>query len=726
MAAISDTHAASVSSQGDGRSYAAPQWHVREWKIEPETNRIVGPDKTTRVEPKVMDVLVCFLERPNETLSQDYLMDAVWGDIIVEDNALRRVVSQLRKVFRDNPRQPEFIETIPKKGYRFIAPVAYRADVPILQPPGVPAPVAARLPVPKKRPAWYVLLGWVGAAVAVSAIGIGAVVQLRSSDTVQPLPKRPLTTLPGVEAQPRLSPDGQHVAFVASGGEGQPDDVFIQSLSGDAPIQLTQTPEREVSPVWSPDGNSILFSQYGTGRCGIFEVPALGGTPLKRSDCLPFMNGFLDWSPDGTLFAVSGRQEGENISRIYLIDAATGEVQALTTPPASSGGDLKPLFSPDGNHIAFVRRVTGPLDDLFVIPTTGGAVRQLTHDGASTAGHSWNAAGDALLFSSNRGGNYRLWSVPFAGGEPRWMAGVGAYDPGMPAIAAAGTHMVYEEWLFDFNIWRWDLAGGGEPGEGTRVIGSTQWDAHPQLSPDGQRIAFTSNRTGGNELWTSDAQGNHLLRLTQFDGAYVSNPSWSPNGQYLAFEVRREAQADVYLIDAQGGALRQLTTAPGDEVVPRWSHDGEHIYFGSARSGTWEIWQLPVTGGTPTQVTTSGGYAAQEVDGFVYFSKNGVNGLWRQPVAGGSAEEVFANLYRGDWGNWVVHEEGLYFMARARDGDAVAYYDFATEAVEIRVRPDKPVYDYKVSFSLAPDASYVLLTQTDQRETDLMLVEEMP
>lgn len=725
MAVGSEIQPASVSSHGDGLSYAAPQWHVGEWKIEPETNRIIGPSKTTRVEPKVMDVLVSFLRRPNETLSQDYLMDAVWGDIIVEDNALRRVVSQLRKVFQDNPRQPSFIETIPKKGYRFIAPVAYRANVTVLESPSDPAPVASRTVAPTKARPWYPSILLVAGLVCVA--GVFAVIQFRGTDPVQPWPKRPLTTMQGVEAHPRVSPDGQYVAFMASGAEGRQYDIYIQSLSGDAPIQLTETPEREVSPVWSPDGNSLVFIQFGTNSCGIFEVPVIGGTPLKRADCLPIMNDQLDWSRDGEFFVVSGRQRDQRINRLYLIDTSTGDRRAFTQPPETSGGDVRPLFSPDGTHIAFIRRVTGPLDDIFVIPTAGVEARQLTFDGASTAGHTWNDRGDRIIFSSNRGGNYRLWTVPIQGGEPTWMAGVGAYDPGRPALATTGKHMVYEEWFFDFNIWRWHLAQADEANAPALVIGSTQWDAHPQVSPDGQRIAFTSNRTGSNELWTSDGKGGQLLRLTTLGGAYVSNPSWSPDGQFIAFEVRSEAQADLYMIDAQGGALRQLTTALDDEVVPRWSSDGESIYFGSARSGTWEIWQLPVTGGAPTQVTTSGGYAAQEVGGYVYYSKNGVNGLWRQSVSDGSApEKVFADLYRGDWGNWAVHEEGLYFMARTRDGDAIAYYDFATEEVDVLLRPDKPVYDYRVSFSLAPDASYVLLTQTDQRETDLMLVEPLP
>lgn len=729
MAVVNESTIGTAPAVGDGMPIATPQWQMGAWRAEPETNRIVGPEKTVRVEPKVMDVLVCFLERPNETLSQDYLMDVVWGEIIVEENALRRVISQLRKVFNDNPRQPKFIETIPKKGYRFIAPVAFQPygavlttasdNVPAFEPRTVVQPIAAS----RNTYAWIV------AVLVVLSIGSVVFSQIWSPEAIQPLPKRPLTTMRGVENQPKLSPDGQHIAFIWFGEDGNQSDVYVQSLSGDAPIQLTDSPYNEVSPVWAPDGNSLVFVKFAEEGCGLFEVSILGGTPHKRTDCPSFTNGAIDWSMDGNWFVIAGREERSQPFKLYLIDAETYELRLITDPPANALGDAKPIFSPDSKHIAFIRRETGALEDLFVVPTEGGAVRRLTFDAAQTAGHGWRANSASIILSSSRGGNYRLWEFPVRSGEPTWLASIGAYDPGMPTIAATGTHMAYEEWFFDFNIWRLDWPSDGDTSVQRQVIGSTQWEMHPQVSPDGQRVAFTSNRTGSNELWTSDTEGRQLMRLTNFNGSYVSNPRWSPDAQQLVFEVRHQAEADVYMMDAQGGALTQLTNFAGNEVAPSWSRDGAWIYFGSAQTGTWEVWRMPATGGTAEQITQAGGYAAQEsVDGStLYFAKNGRNGLWRMPLdASGEEEEVFDYLNRGDWGNWAVFEEGVYFIARSRNGPRFAFYDFSKEEADILAGPQMPVYDYKISFSVAPDASYILFTQTDQRETDLMLVEAMP
>ncbi len=99
------------------------------YHVEPSLNRVTGPGGIHRLEPKVMMVLVCLAERAGQMVPKDRLLHSAWADTAVGDDVLTRAVSELRRLFKDNPKQPRVIETIPKSGYRLIAPVrAFRAN----------------------------------------------------------------------------------------------------------------------------------------------------------------------------------------------------------------------------------------------------------------------------------------------------------------------------------------------------------------------------------------------------------------------------------------------------------------------------------------------------------------------------------------------------------------------------------------------------------------------
>ena len=131
---------------------AKEPFYVGRWLIQPRQNRIRGPEKVTRVEPKVMEVLMCLARRPGEVVTRDQLLETVWAGTVVTDDVLTRSISELRKVFDDDPRNPGVIETIPKTGYCLIAPLTadYRGDH---VPPAVPTlELAPSMPPSVERP----------------------------------------------------------------------------------------------------------------------------------------------------------------------------------------------------------------------------------------------------------------------------------------------------------------------------------------------------------------------------------------------------------------------------------------------------------------------------------------------------------------------------------------------------------------------------------------------
>src|SRR5262249_17998703 len=156
------------------------------------------------------------------------------------------------------------------------------------------------------------------------------------------------------------------------------------------------------------DGQRIAFVRYSSAERQILVVPAAGGPEqgLALTGPGPPDSG-LSWSPDGEHLAFSDRDLAKGPFGIVLLSVASGERRRLTSPPAESS-DTHPRFSPDGRWVAFARS-TARVEDLYVVPAGGGVPRRVTFDKREIRGLDWTPQGDALVFSSRRGGSYALW-----------------------------------------------------------------------------------------------------------------------------------------------------------------------------------------------------------------------------------------------------------------------------------------------------------------------------
>ena len=186
-------------------------------------------------------------------------------------------------------------------------------------------------------------------------------------------------------------------------------------------------------------------------------------------------------------------------------------------------------------------------------------------------GHTWTPDGEELVFASTRLGLFELWRVGVSEGVPEWVPVRGGESLIKPVISAASGDLFYEQWSYDANIWQLEflsdhdtkgavLASSPQP-----VVDSTQWDAAPQLSPDGKRLAFTSRRSGELEIWLANSDGSQPQQLTT-EGSFASSLRWSPDGGRLAYSVRAGAQVDVWVTQVEKGAPRQITKNAANEL----------------------------------------------------------------------------------------------------------------------------------------------------------------
>ena len=541
----------------------------------------------------------------------------------------------------------------------------------------------------------------------------------------------PFTTFSGTADQPAFSPDGNQIAFVWD-GDGENLDVYVKLIGAGTPLQLTTDPADDISPTWAPDGRHLAFLRRSASEDGIFIVPALGGPErrLGRTESSLSRQGWaqcrMSWSPDGRFLAVVDQATPADGYGIFLVSVEDGEKQRLTSAPPSSA-DFSPAFSPDGKTLAFIRSSGLSSEDIYLISAQGGTPRRLTADEGRITSLTWTADGREIVFPSNRGGGSSLWRVPISGGTPERVSvtGQNAYSP---AISRQGDRLAYNVSFLDSNIWRMGTTNAGDRQTSpTRLISSTRQDHSPQISPDGTRIAFVSDRSGSDEIWLCASDGSHPVQLTFFGGAVSGTPRWSPDGRHIVLDARPAGNADIYVVSAEGGKPRPVTLEPSHDTMASWSRDGRWLYFCSNRSGGYQVWKVPAAGGEAVQVTTRGGFEAFESPGgdLLYYTKGrGPGGIWQIPVTGGEERQVPELLEAAHWRYWAVQDSGIYFVAPVASArPAIKFFSFATRRVTQLGALERHPVQGPSGLASSPDGRWLLYAQVDQSVSDLMLVE---
>ena len=665
------------------------------FSLEVEKRRLWRGEELVALTPKEFEVLFYLIKRSGQVAEKDELLDAIWTDTFVEETTLARNVSWLRKKLDAGANGEKFIETVPKRGYRFIAEVTRRQaeiapvendnaldfenedalfiedeDALIVEEESVrhlsiertitltperPAKVpssefrvpTSNLQLPPKdkgqRTKNKVLL-FVLAFVAFTGIAF-AVYQIyfqnNRPNVVVASSVVPFSGAAGRENTMTFSPDGKQIAYAWNGGEGNTLDLYVRLVGGAGePVRLTKTDITEQYPTYSPDGSQIAFVREFKDHGEIVLIPALGGAELRVARLFSG-NYSISFSPDGKNIAVIDTENSDgNESKqyaVYLVNIETGERRRVTNP-AEFAGETTPRFSPDGKSLAFVRISKNQKQDLFVVPTSGGEPRQITFDEKTIHSLTWSANGQEIYFVSYRGSNQAsIWRVPAAGGTPEIIS-TGGKDITNVAASPNGKTIAFVENTFNSDIWR---TTANNP-TATKLISSTFNEYEPQFSPDSSRIIFVADRSKKHEIWTADADGKNQRQLTDTP-RNVGSPRFSPDGSRIVFYTNDGETSKIFTMSAEGGAAQPLISDKTQYTLPVWSADGKYIYFTSNRTGENNIWKIPASGGEAVQITKNGAFrAAPAPDGkmIFYVKAETSDGLWRVPAEGGSEESV--------------------------------------------------------------------------------------
>jgi Tol biopolymer transport system component/DNA-binding winged helix-turn-helix (wHTH) protein len=715
-----------------GNAIQKPVARFEDFEVNLGTGEVWKAGRLLKVQDQPFKVLAALLERPGQIVTREELRLLIWPDKAFGDfdHAINLALTKLRATLGDSADVPHLIETLPRRGYRFIAPLREQGAPP--SPPVIPPPQEQTVLSPVKESAAKDAgkkLGLIAGIVGVVAVvAVAAIPRLRMfSNLREQAPTGgeilPLVSMPGQQNDPAISPDGSQVAFAYSGGPHP--GIYVALIGGEKPLQLTQSDD-DGDPAWSPDGRQIAFARFSDSgnQKKIYLIPALGGSERRvynTSASLWKRCNKMSWSPDGKWLVFSESMDDDARARLSLLSLAD-----LTARPLSSPGnqqfDCEPAFSPDGTTVAFARGPMGAvLNDLFVMQVIGGQPLRLTA-GNSGGEPAWTQDGSEIVFASPSKGFLGLWRISASGGMPQRVAGPG--DAFEPSISRRGNQLAYQVSKQWDTIWRLDLKDDRHAlAPPVRLLSGRGFVRRPSYSPDGRKIAFESNRMGYSDIWMCDSDGSNCSQLTSLHGT-SGTARWSPDSRYISFESISRDYYHVGVVEVPDGTPRMLTTfADANNGAANWSRDGKWIYFYSSHDpGAYQLWKIPSNGGSPVRVTTNGGvYAIESKDGqFLYYAKLTECGVWKRSLETGKESRL--PIHVCDWLEWDVARGGIYFLNEdVQPNGRIEYFDFAHGQVTPIFTPDKDSSSFG-GVALSPDGKSLLFGQNELDESYIMVM----
>jgi len=605
-----------VSSKPEIFAVLQPRYHFGEFTVDADQKVLLRNGTPLPLAPKIFDTLLILVENAGRIVEKDALMNRLWPNTFVEEANLTFNVQQLRKALGDNARKPLFIETVARRGYRFIAEMSAASDKEnsvqdneaekklINVDIGSPSrPEASGQSLKQASPPKFRYIFAVG-IFTVLVIG-GIAFYARHNSTVAGNPTQPripfksaqITTLSNGKAlRTAVSPDGKQVAYVLEGKEGQ--SLWLRRTAVESSVQIVPAANVDFLSVnFSRDGDTIYYVKSAAQKLqgSLYSVPVLGGPPRKLFE---HISGPVSLSHDGTQLAFTiCESETEGIVRLMVAstDGSNQHQIYAESQPLGLSTDTPPAWSPDDSHVATLRTDTREVLSRFIaVNLRDSSVTSISrNEWKLIDGAEWTTDGLFVSGQHQTDDNFQLWQIdPLNETAQRLTNDSNRYDG--VSLTRDDRSLATIQNVTLTQLWSIPLA---DPHNFKRITSGSSCYDDVTFTPQG-KLLYSARAKGVGDLWQMDADDRNHLELTKNAGSNYS-PVSSPDGRFVFFTSNRSKTYSIYRSLADGSEAQKLTDGDEEEAEPDCSSDGKTVVFHNYLTGSWPLKKVSAGGGTP-------------------------------------------------------------------------------------------------------------------------------
>jgi Tol biopolymer transport system component/DNA-binding winged helix-turn-helix (wHTH) protein len=542
-------------------------------------HRLLRHGQPVPLTPKIFELLRVLVENAGHLVEKDRLLTELWPETFVEEANLNRGISVLRKALGEAPAD-RYIETVPRRGYRFVAAVRVGDSNATVNDQAASTPAGlndqSKKP-PGIRPALSLRVIGIalGLLLTISAI-IYAVVGPRESNITTAARGASIhrqLTFTGKELTPALSPDGRRIAYVSNAPPLRK--VIVRELAAGQPVEVFSAPETG-GLRWSPDSLELMFSARGAGTDGLYIAPHSGGSARKVAGGNMFV---ACWSPDGSMIALA-----LFVSSKLLFLNRVGEVQRTIALRGTRDWIWDLDWSPVSGRLLFVADDDQRRPSIWTIRPDGTDQTRLFTATAEILGARWARGGDAFYYFVRVNQTVSLYKADVdqvrrtADATVPLLSGLET-DQGF-GLSADGARLVYARSPYYSNLYLVEAVGSerGRRIRQTQLTHGTSVVERPRVSPDGKSILFSMGYESRADLYTMPATGGTPRQLT-FLNAFSIGGVWSRDGRSVAFASNEGGRTRLWLVNADGSSPRPLPSGEmSDSFEMSWSPGGRLLY----------------------------------------------------------------------------------------------------------------------------------------------------
>ena len=687
-------------------------FHIGDILIKPKHNLIISDNSSTAVEPLAMSMLLLLAQNQGRVLSSSELFEKLWDGRSVSDNALYRIVRQLRKALNDSASAPKFIRTVKKSGYVLITDVSPPQD----SIEGSETPFLKRISV--SIGAYSFTRKLICSLLFIILLTTVYILKVQLAPLAQIINNQQLTSLPGLEYSPILWKKNNAVIFTHQPNGELFNNIVIQSLEDGEYKYLTDDYLHYDSLSLSPDGRYLAFEQRNDRTCWIkfLDVSSNNGQfrPQELAECSFNSNSELNWAGNGNVLYFEKRSADDGKSYIAKIDIRTRQQEKLFVRMPENSQDYLPVAEPGGNRIAYIRLVGKEMQ--IRLHNTQSQVDTLITKYKKPSllrGINWYSDKSALLLTTSDGLQVLSLNGDLSAVENQpknKMSKVSIDNQGKLAyISENYSTKLSEHSLSDINS-----LPIAEHQKGIEISPSSESELSGKYSNDGLAVLLVSDREYSEyRLWIKNNNGTALLSEEKISGQQY----WSPDNQKVLF---RTEQSRIKSIDIKTGQSTFLT----DKNIPArraiWGDNTNEIFFIGLQNEKPQLFRKLIDEQKTIKLTTNGAHYMQHVaaSGYLYYNKSDSAGLWRFDLSNMQEQMVFSDFNKMNGVQWQAFESGIYYIRDASGRRGLFYYDFKKQQQLTLIHNKETIL-----FNVSPDQSKVLLSEKKKLNGNIYIAE---